>query len=302
MHSEGNRHHHTGIKSENLLVAIFLNFTITIVEIYGGIVSNSYALLSDAMHNFGDTIAIFLAYLSNKISKRSPTLAKTFGFKRIEILAALINGIALIVICIFLLYGAFLRLKNPTPINGLMMVVVAIIGLVANFAAMALLKNDKEKNLNIKAAYLHLLADTLSSVAVIAGGILIFFFKIFWLDPIITLIISIYILKEAWYILKQSYLILLQATPDDLDLTKVKSAIETMQEIENVHHIHAWKLNDTQNHFECHVDLKHDYKISETEEILFKIKQLLKDDYNVIHTTIQFEYNSCDDKSIIKNY
>jgi cobalt-zinc-cadmium efflux system protein len=302
MHSDNRIHHHRDIKSENLVAAIFLNFAITIVEIYGGILSNSYALLSDAMHNFGDTIAIFLAYLSYKIGKRTPTLTKTFGFKRIEILAALINGIALIIICIFLIYGAVIRLKSPASINGLIMVVIAIIGLLGNFIAMALLKKDKEKNLNIRAAYLHLLADALSSLAVVAGGILIFFYKIFWLDPIITFVISIYILKEAWYILKQSYLILLQATPDDLDLTKVKSSIETISEIEDIHHIHAWKLNDTQIHFECHVDLKRDYKISETEEILFKIKNLLKDDYNIIHTTIQFEYNCCDDKSIIKNY
>ena len=307
MHSNNSKniihHHHQGnIKPENLLIAIFLNFAITIVEIIGGILSNSYALLSDSMHNFGDTIAIFLAYLSNKISRRTPTLSKTFGFKRIEIIAALINGIALIVICVILLYGAIIRLKYPTPINGFMMIVIAIIALLANFIAMALLKRDREKNLNIKAAYLHLLVDTFSSGTVVLGGILIFFYKIYWLDPILTFVISIYILKEAWYILKQAYLILIQATPNDLDLNKVKLAIEAMIEIENVHHIHAWKLNDTQNHFECHVDLKNDYKISETEEILFKIKQLLKDYFNIVHTTIQFEYNCCDDKSIIRKY
>jgi len=302
MHSKDRKHHHTDIKSENLLLAVALNFLITIVEIGGGILSNSYALLSDAMHNFGDTIAIFLAYLSNKISKRSPTLTKTFGFKRIEIFAALINGIALVVICIFLLYGAVIRLKNPSPINGMMMVIVAIVALLSNFIAMALLNRDKEKNLNIKAAYLHLLIDTLSSVAVVIGGILIFRFKIYWIDPILTFIISIYIVKEAWYILKQSYLIFLQATPEDMDLTKVKFSIEVMEEVENVHHIHAWKLNDTQNHFECHIDLKKDIRISETEEVLFKIKKMLTDEYNIVHTTIQFEYNCCDDKSIVKKY
>ncbi len=303
MHSN-NHHHHKDIKTENLLIAILLNFTITIVEIGGGIFSNSYALLSDAMHNFGDTVAIFLAFFSNKISKRTPTLSKTFGFKRIEILVALINGVALVIICSFLFYGAIVRLKHPARINGAMMVVVAIIALLANFIAMTLLKKDREKNLNIKAAYLHLLADTLSSAAVIVCGILIVFFKnkIYWLDPVITFIISIYILKEAWFILKQAYLILIQAAPNDLDINKVKSVIEAFAGIENIHHIHAWKLNDTQIHFECHIDLNKDYKISETEEILFKIKQLLKDDFNIIHTTIQFEYNYCDDKSIIKKH
>jgi cobalt-zinc-cadmium efflux system protein len=181
-----------------------------------------------------------------------------------------------------------------------MMVIIASIALFANFLSLAFLKKDKDKNLNVKAAYTHLLADTLSSFAVLFGGILIFYFKIFWIDPLLTFLIGIYIFKETWYILKQAYLILLQATPDNLDLTKVKTSIESFNEIENVHHIHAWKLNDSQIHFECHADLKENYRVNETENILHKIKTKLKTDFNIAHTTIQFEYNSCNDKSVIK--
>ena len=294
-------HNHGEVKGENLLFATMLNFFITLIEIAGGILSGSFALLSDALHNFGDTLAVFLAYVSHRISKRSPTTDKTFGFKRIEILAAMLNGLAMAVICIYLVYEAFQRFKHPEPINGAMMVVIASIGLLANFIAVAILRNDKDKNLNIKAAYLHLIGDTLSSVAVVIGGIFIYFYKIFWLDPIITFIIAIYVFRETWFVLKQAYLILLQATPNELNIKTVHAVLEHLPEVENVHHIHAWKLDDKQIHFECHVDLKNDCRISETEHILHRMKHILKEDFNVSHTTIQFEFNCCDDKSMIRN-
>jgi len=295
-------HRNNEVKSKNIILAVILNFIIAIIEIIGGLLSNSFALLSDALHNFGDAIAIFLTYISNRISKRSPTIEKTFGFKRVEILAAMINSIGMVVICVYLILQAFERLKHPrTDINGVMIVIIAALSLIANFIAIAFLFRDKNKNLNVKAAYLHMLGDVFSSAIVLLGGIFIYRYKIFWLDAVLTFIIGIYIFKEAWYILKQAYLILIQATPGELDLIKVKNRIESFIDVENVHHIHAWNLNDSQIHFECHIDLNNDLKISETENILYKIKQLLKEDFNIAHTTVQFEYNSCDDKSIIKN-
>jgi cobalt-zinc-cadmium efflux system protein len=298
--SHSHQRKHRGVKTENLLIAAILNFTITLVEIAGGLFANSIALLSDSLHNFGDAISIFLAYVSTKLSRQSATTVKTFGFKRLEIMAAMFNGLLMVAICIYLLYEALEMLGNPSEIKGLIMVVISSVGLLANFIAMSMLKEDKEKNLNIKAAYVHLLSDTLSSVAVLVGGILIYYYKIYWIDPVLTILISVYVLREAWTILKQAYLILLQATPNELDLAKVKSTLESIIEIENVHHIHAWKLNDKEIHFECHIDLKMDLKISETESILFRIKQLLKDVFHIAHTTVQFEYNSCNDKSMIR--
>lgn len=305
MESKQHSHHHRHNLNDshqvgkNLLLATILNFVITAVEIAGGVMSNSFALLSDALHNFSDTIAIFLAYISNKISQRKPTTKKTFGFKRIEILTAMLNGLILIVICIFIFIEAWKRLQNPQPINGLLMTVVAVIGLIANFIAVALLQHDKNKNLNVKAAYLHLIGDTLSSVVVVIGGVFIYWFNVLWLDPVLTFIIGIYILKETVVIIYQAYLILLQATPPELNLEEVIAVLEKHVEIENAHHVHAWKLNDSQIHFECHIDLKTDYRISETEAILFKIKETLKNKFGIEHTTIQFEYNCCNDKSII---
>lgn len=297
-------HHHSSAKhndqiSRNLLLVTFLNFVITAVEVAGGIMSNSFALLSDALHNFSDTVAVSLAYISNKISNRKPTTQKTFGFKRVEILVAMLNGIILLVVCIFIFIQAWKRFHNPEPINGLIMTIVAIIGLIANFISVSFLQHDKDTNLNVKAAYLHLLSDTLSSVAIVVGGVFIYWFKIWWLDSVLTFIIGLYIFKETWKIIKQAYLILLQATPPEIDLNMVISSLEQYPEIENVHHVHAWKLNDSQIHFECHIDLKADYRISETEGILFKIKESLKLSYGIEHTTIQFEYNCCNNKSMI---
>ncbi len=300
--SKRHNHHHNDnkeVNGNNLLIASFLNFLITFIQLTGGLLSGSYSLLSDALHNLGDSVSIFVAYLSNKISKRKATSSRTFGFRRLEIIVALINSLAMIVICIYLFAGAIERLQHPHKINAALMVIIAAIGLLANFIAMAFLINDKDKNLNVKSAYLHLLGDTLSSIAVLLGGIMIYFYKIYWLDPVLTFIIGAYIIKETWDILKQAYLILLQATPSVLNLDLIKKTIESEDEVDNVHHVHAWKLDDVNIHFECHIDLKKDFKISETEKVLHNLKKTLHDKFKIAHTTIQFEYNSCNDKSMI---
>ncbi len=299
-------HHHghhsnsaNGKIGKNLLLATLLNFIISVFEIIGGIISNSYALISDAVHNFGDTVAMALAYFSYRLSLRKANVKKTYGFKRVEIVAAFINGISMAAICIFLFVEAYHRIINPEPIKGLVMIIVATIGLIANFMAIMFLQNHRKTNINVRAAYLHLLGDTLSSIVVVIGGIFIYRFKIWWLDPVLTIIIGIYILKETIEIIKQAFLILIQATPPEIDLEKIKKTIENISEIENIHHVHAWKLNDNDIHFECHIDLKEDYRISETERILNDIKNILKNDFQIEHTTIQFEYNCCTNKAMI---
>ncbi|MBN1117088.1 MAG: cation transporter [Bacteroidales bacterium] len=298
-HSHGHGHGHSELSGRNLLIATVLNVVITIAEIIGGLVSNSLALLSDAIHNLGDTIAVFLAYIANIISKRSANTRKTFGYKRIEILAALFNAVALIVITIFLFKEAWQRFQNPEPIKGLIMFVVATIGLVANLLAVLLLKNDSDKNINIRAAYLHLLGDAISSVAVIVGSVLIYFYEFYWVDPLITVLIGLYILKETWTVLREAVDILMQATPRSIDIEKIRIELEQFDEIDNIHHVHVWNLNDSQIHFECHADLSTDLSISDTSPILTKISSTLRNNFGVNHVTIQFEYDCCDKKSLI---
>jgi cobalt-zinc-cadmium efflux system protein len=292
-------HHHKDISGKNLLISSLLNLAITIVEIAGGLISNSLALLSDALHNLGDTSAVFIAYMAHLISRKGRTSKKTFGYKRIEILAALFNAIVLIVITSYLFVEAFRRIRHPEPIKGNVMFVVAVVGLLANILSVLLLKRDSKHNINVRAAYLHLLGDTISSVAVIAGAVFIYFFGWYWIDPLITFIVGLYILKETWVVLKQAVEILMQGTPEDLDLTEVKKALEDLPEIDNIHHVHAWNLNDNEIHFECHVDLNDDIRVSQTEKIKDKIHEILLNKFNITHVTIQYEFNCCDNKEMI---
>jgi len=177
------------------------------------------------------------------------------------------------------------------------MFLVASIGLIANGVAILLLHRSKDKNLNIRSAYLHLLGDTFSSVAVIIGGILIYFFNWFWVDPLLTVIISLYILFETWKILRQTYDILMQGTPSGLDITSIAEDLEKLVEVHDIHHIHAWNLDDQSIHFECHVDLMENLNLEEVEKIRNKIKVILEEKYHIDHITIQFEYKWCHDRN-----
>jgi cobalt-zinc-cadmium efflux system protein len=299
-HNDHNHHHSPRYSSEKKMIgASLLNLLITIAEIIGGLVSNSIALLSDAVHNLGDTIAIVLAYIANRISRKGATERKTFGYKRIEILAALLNALVLVVITIFLFIEAYHRLFNPEPVKGLIMFSVALVGLLANLVAVFLLKHDSKHNLNIRAAYLHLLGDTISSVAVIIGSVLIYFFQVYWIDPVVTFLVGIYIFKEAFLVLKEAVDILMQGTPSGIDLQEVVIELEKHQEINNIHHVHAWKLDDFNIHFECHADLNKDLPLSHADSIRAEIERLLLNKFAISHVTIQFEYNCCDEKSLI---
>ncbi|MBI9034917.1 MAG: cation transporter [Bacteroidales bacterium] len=292
-HTGHNHGDSTQINQKKLLLSIVLNLIITLAEIIGGIISNSLALISDALHNFSDTLALVIAYIANRVSKRESTEMRTFGFKRIEILSAFFNSLVLIGISLFLFLEAFERFLDPKPVNGLIMMIVAIIGLLGNLFSIILLHGDRSKNLNIKAAYLHLLGDTLSSVAVVGGGILIYFYNLHWIDPLITIIIGLYIIREAWSILIETIEILMQGTPKELSLEKLKERIVNIPDIQDIHHLHAWRLNDKNIHFECHVDLGSDIPVSKTQKIGEEVEKILHDEFKIEHVTLQFEYHEC---------
>ena len=293
------RHHHHAVNEKNLLTATFLNLVITAVEIAGGLLSGSLALLSDALHNLSDTFATLIAYLATLIGKREANPKKTFGYKRLEILAALTNAVILIVMSVFLMREAWHRLQDPAPINSLIMLVVGMIGLLANLYAVLILRKDAGKSINVKAAYVHLIGDSLSSVVVILGSLAIRIFKIDWIDPLITVLISIYIVRSGFVILKQSVNILMQSAPEHLDLARVKFQVEQEPEVLNIHHIHSWMLTDREVHLEAHVELNKDLKISQVKQIQNKIEHLLRKDFEITHITLQFEFNSDHSPSLI---
>lgn len=293
-HHEHNHDHHHGLEGKKMLWVTLLNLAITIVQVIGGIFSNSLSLLSDAIHNFGDTSAIFLAFIAGKISLKKPDERRTYGYKRAEILAALFNAIFLISICIFLFYEAYKRFLHPAPIHGMMMLVVAVVGLLANLLSVLILEKERSQSLNIRAAYMHLLGDTLSSVAVIIGGFAIWKFNLYLIDPIITVVVGVYIIAHTWGIVKQTIDILMQSTPKDVNLAELRQSIQSINGVENMHHVHVWRLNDTQVHLEAHISLTQNFNMTEAMVIRSQIRQMLHERYKITHVTLEMAYKCCE--------
>lgn len=284
--------HHT---SRNLAITVILNAIITIAQFVGGFISGSLALISDALHNLSDVISVILAYSAHLIGLKPRTLQSTFGFKRAEILAAFINAITLIVISVYLLVEAAKRFMNPREVDYLWMLGLGILGFVANGLSVWILHQNKEENLNIRAAYLHLIGDALTSVAVILGAIFIWLFEVYWIDPLVTVLISIYIFIHTIQILKESVGILMQFAPAEIDQNKVISVLREIGQVDNVHHIHLWQLSDHQIFLEAHVVLKENFPVSDTQSVTATAQQLLNSHFGITHTTFQYEFISCQD-------
>ncbi|EHR78748.1 cobalt transporter [Thermococcus litoralis DSM 5473] len=288
-------HHHKGLKGR-MLFSFVLNITITLAEVIGGILSGSLALLSDSLHNFSDSMSILASYLAIKIGERERNEKYTFGYKRAEILVAFVNSAVLVGVALFLLVEAYKRFKNPEPIDGPLMLGVALIGLLANLISVLLLHEHAHESMNVRSAYLHLLSDTLSSVAVVIGGIAIIKWNILWIDPLITVLISLYILREGYAILKESVEVLMEASPN-LNFEEIKREIESIPGVKNAHHFHAWRVGEKEIHFECHVEVN-DMPLSEAQKLIDDIAERLKS-FGITHVTIQLEAGRCEDKNTI---
>jgi cobalt-zinc-cadmium efflux system protein len=303
--SHNHNHNHNNLTSKTsgvrLLITMLLNFIISIAELIGGIISGSLSLISDALHNFSDGIAIIISYFAIKLNEKPTSQNFTFGFKRAEIIAAVFNASVLIGISIYLFIESYNRFLNPTPIEGNLMIIVASIGLFANIIGTLLLKSGAKDNLNIKSAYFHLLSDAISSVAVIIGGIFIHFYNIYWIDPLLTILISLYIIKESYSIVKEATLVLMMAAPENISITEIEKSILQLDEIKNIHHVHLWRVNDKDVHFEAHVIVDNIF-VSKTDLILEKIEKLLHNKFEICHVTLQFECNKCEQTDLIINH
>ena len=292
-------HHHHKVSGKNLFITIVLNIIITISQIVGGVLSGSLALLSDAMHNFSDVLALFIAYFANRLAARPNSEDRTFGYKRAEILAALFNASVLIGIAIFLIVEAFHKFYHPEAINSVWVIGLGVLSIVLNAVSVLLVKDDAHNNMNIKAAYLHLLTDVMTSVAVVGGGLLMYYFGLFWIDPLISLLIALYLIWASFGLVRESSAILMQFTPKEIDVEKVVALIKAENSIKGVHHIHIWRLDDHRIHFEAHLDFKEDISLSKSNSVLAVLEKKLHDDFAIEHTTLQCEYNRDDNKSII---
>lgn len=294
-------HAEPSTSTTRLFVTVLLNFLITVVEIVGGILSGSLSLISDALHNLSDGVAIIITYIAMKLSTRPNTERYTFGLKRAEILAAILNSATLIGIGVFLFKEAYHRFRTPEPIAGGLMIAVALTGLVANVIGTLLLRQGSQQNMNIRAAYLHLLSDAVSSVAVICGGVAIYFFDVAWVDPILTVLIAAYIIYESVEIVREAVNVLMMGAPEDLSLQHVQRELEAVPGVQNIHHVHVWRMNDHDIHFEAHVDVA-DMPVSQCQQITRQIEEKLHDLHEITHVTLQFECNACSVKGLLYNH
>jgi cobalt-zinc-cadmium efflux system protein len=297
-------HHHSHLKTgtvndKNLILTMLLNLLITAAEIAGGLLAGSLSLVSDALHNLSDAAAVAISLMALRFSRRGATLEKTFGFQRLEILAALFNSAVLIAISFLLFKEAVIRLIHPQDINSLIIMSVGIIGLLANTAGALLLRRDADKSLNVRSSYLHLFSDALSSVAVVAGGIAIYFWRITWVDPLLTILIGLYVIKESYEIVVDTVQILMEGTPKGIKLEEIYTSIKSLPGIRDLHHVHVWQLGERQINFEGHIDLEQDISISESEKLRRQVEALLRDKFGIEHIMLQMEYEGCPGRELL---
>ena len=289
---EHHHHHHDHqVQGKNLLFSIVLNLVITVAQVIGGILSGSLALLSDALHNFSDVLSLVFSYVAHKLSRKKASVNQTFGYKRAELIAAFVNASTLIIVALFLVYGAIERFFNPQHIESGLVIWLSILGIFVNGLSALMLKNDADKNLNMKSAYLHLLTDMLASVAVLVGGLLMKYFQWFWVDSVLTLVIAVYLLVVGFDLIKNSTQMLMLFTPSHIDIKEIVREVHQISGVDKLHHIHVWYLNEEELHLEAHLDCSEDIKISEFNAILHQIEEVLLDKFHINHINIQPEYN-----------
>ncbi len=297
---EHSHHHPSSLSGNKLFISIILNIVITIAQIIGGVISGSLALISDAVHNLSDVISLIISYVANNLTtKKKQTLHHTFGFKRAEIIAAFINSATLIVIAFFLGFEAIKRIQNPQEIESNLVIYLALLGIFANGFSVLLLKKDAGHNLNMKSAYLHLMTDMLTSVAVLIGGLIMKYYQIYWIDALLTILISIYLLFMSWSIFVDSLKILMLFAPNYIDIEEIQKKVLAIEEIQNIHHVHIWQLNDNDIHFEAHIEFNNDIKLSNFDNICKKVEQILLEDFHINHSNLQPEYDRDDTKEFI---
>lgn len=276
----------------NLLIALFITGAIMIAELIGGLLSNSLALLSDAGHMLMDILALLLSYLALRFATRPATEEQTFGFYRLEILAALINGTVLLVLSLFIFYEAYQRFMEPREIRGFLMLGVAAVGLGANIVSAHILRAGSHESLNVKGAFLHVVGDLISSLGVILAGAIILLTGWQKVDPIISLVIGVIILIGAYRLVMESVHILLESTPKHIALNEVVNGVKAIEGVRDLYHVHLWTITSGIYALSGHV-LIEDQMISRSSQIREDINRFLTEEFNIDHTTIQFECEAC---------
>jgi cobalt-zinc-cadmium efflux system protein len=290
-------HHHGPVELSNVnrafIIGISLNFLFVLVEVIAGLKIHSLSLLSDAGHNLADVGALALSLLAYRLLKVKPNEKYTYGYRKTSILAALFNAVILLVSIGAIVYEAIHRLLNPEPIPGNVIAVIAAVGILVNAFTAILFLKDKDRDINIKSAYLHLMSDALVSAGLVTGGIIIHYTAWFWLDAAFSIVIAVIIVTGTWSLLKDSLRLSLDGVPPDIDLQKVKETALKVKGVLDIHHLHIWAISTTQNALTAHLVVDDSSTMPQMEDIKKILKHELEHQH-ISHVTLETETKSTD--------
>jgi len=288
----GHAHNHSaaGKNKKRLAIVLALTTAYLVAEVIGGLLTHSLALLADAGHMLTDVAGLAFALLAIRFAERPATPERTYGYYRIEILAALVNAVVLIGISLYILYEAYERFRNPPEVQSGGMLAVALVGLVVNIAGIYLLKSASEESLNMKGAYFEVLSDMLTSIGVIAAGIIMLTTGWYYADPIISAGIGVFILPRTWMLLRDAVGVLLEGTPHDVNLAALRESIQTVEGVADVHDLHVWSLTSGMNAMSVHAVLA-DHSLH--DEVLAAVQKKVTSEFKIAHATVQVECKGC---------
>ncbi len=299
---ESHPHNHNPETSwgKRLFITMVMNLLIPAVQIIVGIIAGSMALISDALHNLSDFASILISYLALKIGQRGPTLSQSFGYRRVEVMAAVFNVALLFGAGLYITVEGWIRLKNPTVIHGDWVIWAALLGIVANGISTWMLYSGSKENLNMRGAFVHMLTDTLTSFGVALLGVLWLFRPWYWLDPIVSWAIVVLILYSGWGILKEALLILMNAVPAGIDLETIQKEVELIDGVDDLHHLHVWNPASGSIALAAHVIVP-DQMLGGVDVLAQKVRALLLSKFNIDHPILQFETKAYAAKDLLCN-
>lgn len=289
----------TATGGKRLLISLGLNLTLTLAQVIGGLLSGSLSLLADAAHNGSDTAALGISYIARRISRRKADRRRTFGYQRAEVIGALINLTTLMVIALYLLGQAINRLFNPREVDGMVMLVVGAIAFVEDLISAILLYQGAKGSLNIRSAFIHMVGDTLATVGVIIGSLLILFSNIHLADPIITALIAIYIAVHGIHELRRAIRLLMDSAPESFDFDGMVEAVLAIDGVHDLHHVHLWRLDEQRTALEAHIAVVQgqDWDWDMLKQLKHRVKVVLRDQYQIEHVTLELEVDGHVDHS-----
>jgi cobalt-zinc-cadmium efflux system protein len=294
-------HRESALSAGNKLkYSIILSLTILVAEVIGGLLSNSLALLSDAGHVFADIIALGLSWYGVRQAVRPSNSRMTFGYHRIGVVVAIANAMTIFVIAAVILYEAYNRFQQPPEVKSIPMMIIAFVGLSANVLVALWLRGEPRSNINIRSVFWHALGDALASIGVIGGGIIILFTGRFWVDPLISVLISLIILFAAWSIFREGLRVILEAAPKDVDVVAMINTLKLIPGVKDVHDVHVWSISPELRAMNGHV-LIEDISTSQAADIRVNIEKVVREQFHVEHTTLQLECQRCDSTELFCN-